>query len=136
MSANTLRFPDRERSFAPLRFNVDRFYRNEKPTVQQPGHVRQRRSITAGVETELRNRTAEGIGVGGAIGGLAGGFIGALVTVFTAIVVPGLGLIVAGPLAGGLIGAGAGALTGGTLGALVGHTMVEERVMRYHEGTR
>jgi hypothetical protein len=60
---------------------------------------------------------------GGAAGALAGGAIGALaagVASAASLVIPGLGLIVVGPLVAAFTGAGAGATAGGLLGALVG----------------
>ncbi len=50
--------------------------------------------------------------------------------------IPGLGLIVAGPLAAALAGAGAGGLTGGLVGALVGSGIPEERAALYEEGIK
>ncbi|MBC7781102.1 MAG: hypothetical protein H7125_13460, partial [Proteobacteria bacterium] len=49
----------------------------------------------------------------------------------TAIAVPGLGLVIAGPIAGALAGAGAGGLAGGGVGALIGWGVPEERVKQY-----
>ncbi len=46
---------------------------------------------------------------------------------------PGLGLIIAGPLAAGLAGAGAGAATGGLIGALTGMGVPEEEATRYRD---
>jgi hypothetical protein len=49
---------------------------------------------------------------------------------------PGLGLVVAGPIAAGLAGAGAGGLTGGVLGALVGAGIPEDRAKEYESGIK
>ena len=49
----------------------------------------------------------------------------------TNILLPGLGLVVAGPLAAGLAGAGAGAATGGLIGALTGAGVPEDEAERY-----
>ncbi len=49
---------------------------------------------------------------------------------------PGLGLVIAGPLAAAAAGAGAGAAGGGLIGALIGWSMPEERVKQYEEGVR
>ena len=54
----------------------------------------------------------------------------------TTIAIPGLGLVLAGPIAAAIAGAGAGAATGGIVGALVGWNMPEERVKEYDEGIR
>jgi hypothetical protein len=87
-------------------------------------------------KTELGNKAAKGAGVGGAIGGTVGAIAAAIAAVGTSLVIPGLGLVVAGPLAAALAGAGAGAATGGLLGALVGAGIPEERVKHYEKGIR
>ena len=86
--------------------------------------------------TELGNKAAKGAGVGGGVGAAVGGVLGAIAAIGTSVALPGLGLIIAGPLAAGIAGAGAGALTGGALGALVGWGIPEERVKRYESGIR
>ena len=90
----------------------------------------------AGVKTDLGSKAAEGAGVGGAIGGAMGAVLGAIAAVGTSIAIPGLGLVIAGPLAAGLAGAGAGALTGGLVGALVGWGIPEEHAKRYEAGIK
>lgn len=87
-------------------------------------------------QTELGSKAAEGAGIGGAIGGTLGAIAAAIAAVGTSIVVPGLGLVVAGPLAAALAGAGAGGVTGGLLGALIGWGIPEERVKHYEEGIK
>lgn len=91
---------------------------------------------TVGKETELGNKAAEGAGVGGAIGGTLGAIAAAVAAVGTSIALPGLGLVIAGPLAAAIAGAGAGAASGGLIGALVGWNMPEERVKHYEEGMK
>jgi hypothetical protein len=86
--------------------------------------------------TELGNKAAEGAGVGGAIGGTVGAIAAALAALGTSIVVPGLGLVIAGPAAAALAGAGAGAAAGGIIGALVGWGIPEERVKHYEAGIK
>jgi len=78
----------------------------------------------------------EGMGIGGAIGTALGATLAAVAAIGTSIAIPGLGLIVAGPLAAALAGGGAGALTGGMLGALVGAGMTEQNAEAYHEALR
>lgn len=90
----------------------------------------------AGTQTELGTKAAEGAGVGGAIGGTIGAVLGAIAAIGTSIAIPGLGLVIAGPLAAGLAGAGAGALTGGLVGALVGWGIPEEHARRYETGIK
>lgn len=82
-------------------------------------------------DTELGDKAMEGAGVGSAIGGTAGAVIGAIAAIGTSVALPGLGLIIAGPIAAALAGAGAGGLTGGLVGALVGSGIPEEHAKEY-----
>lgn len=88
------------------------------------------------VKTELGNKALEGAGTGSAIGTTLGAVAGAIAAIGTNLVLPGLGLVVAGPLAAGLAGAGAGAATGGIIGALVGAGIPEERAKIYEDGVK
>lgn len=87
-------------------------------------------------ETALGNKAAEGTGVGAAVGGTLGAVIAAIAAIGTSIALPGLGLIVAGPIAAAFAGAGAGGLTGGLIGALVGSGIPEETARSYETGLR
>ena len=71
-------------------------------------------------DLELGNKAMESAGVGGAIGVTAGAILAALAAIGTSIAIPGLGVVIAGPIAVALAGAGAGGLTGGIIGALIG----------------
>ncbi len=83
------------------------------------------------VEHEKERKTAAGAGVGGSIGLAVGAIAGAIAAVGTSVALPGLGLVVVGPLAGALAGAGAGGATGTLIGALAGAGMTEERATLY-----
>src|SRR6476661_4510446 len=85
-------------------------------------------------ETELGSKAAEGAGVGAGIGGTIGAVLAGVAALGTSLVIPGAGLVVAGPLAAALAGAGAGGITGGLIGALIGAGIPEERVKHYEEG--
>jgi hypothetical protein len=85
-------------------------------------------------DTELGNKALEGTGKGAAIGGTIGGIAGAIAALGTNLIIPGLGLVVLGPLAAGLAGAGAGGLTGGIIGALVGAGIPKEKADTYRAG--
>jgi hypothetical protein len=93
-----------------------------------------------GRETELGNKAAKGAGVGGAVGGAVGGtaagIAAAVAAVGATVAIPGLGLVIAGPLAAGIAGVGAGAAAGGVIGALVGWGIPEERVKQYETGLK
>src|SRR5262245_59727335 len=78
----------------------------------------------------------EGMGVGGAIGTAVEATLAAVAAIGTTVAIPGLGLMVAGPLAAALAGGGAGAVTGGIIGALVGAGMTEQNAQAYDEALR
>lgn len=128
-------FPDRasaERGYSAL---AERGYSNDDVNLAMSDETR-KHFASAGTETELGNKAAEGAGVGGAIGGTIGAIAAAIAAVGTSLVLPGLGLVVAGPLAAAIAGAGAGAATGGLVGALIGWSIPEERVKQYEEGIK
>ena len=85
---------------------------------------------------ETGTHAADGAGIGGAVGGTVGAVLAAIAAVGTNIVLPGFGLIVAGPLAAALAGAGAGGATGGLIGALIGAGIPEHRAKVYDAGLR
>jgi uncharacterized protein YjbJ (UPF0337 family) len=89
-----------------------------------------------GKELSSGTKAAEGLGVGSAIGGGLGAAFAAIFAVGTSVAIPGLGLVVAGPIAAALAGAGAGGATGGLIGALVGAGIPEERARVYDKGVR
>lgn len=95
-----------------------------------------RNSWFSNSDSALGDKAMEGAGAGSAIGGTLGAVIGAIAAIGTNVVLPGLGLIVAGPFAAALAGAGAGGLTGGLVGALIGAGIPEDRAKEYEEGVR
>jgi hypothetical protein len=80
-------------------------------------------------------KTLEGAGVGAGAGVVAGGVLGALVAAAT-VVIPGAGLVLAGPVAAAMAGAGVGGAAGGVIGALVGAGIPEQRAAHYESGLR
>jgi hypothetical protein len=85
---------------------------------------------------QAKSHAADGLGIGGAIGGTVGAALAAIVGVGTAIAIPGLGLVVAGPIAAALAGAGAGGATGGLIGLLIGTGIPEHRARVYDANVR
>ena len=73
----------------------------------------------------------EGMGVGGAIGTVLGATLATVTAVGTSLAVPGLGVVIAGPIAAALAGGGAGAVTGGVVGMLIGAGMTEQNAEAY-----
>jgi len=92
--------------------------------------------VKPGTELSSGSKAAKGFGAGSAIGGGVGAALAAIFAVGTSVVVPGLGLVVAGPIAAALAGAGAGGATGGVIGALIGAGIPEERAAAYDRGLK
>ena len=131
-------FRDRDSAERAYQSISDRGYTRDDVNVVMSDDTRRRHfsGTTAGRETELGNKAAEGAGIGGAIGGSLGAIAAAIAAVGTTVALPGLGLVIAGPLAAAIAGAGAGAATGGVVGALIGWGIPEERVKEYDEAIR
>ena len=92
--------------------------------------------VKPGTELEAGSKAAKGFGAGSAIGGGVGAALAAIFAVGTSVVVPGLGLVLAGPIAAALAGAGAGGVTGGLIGALIGAGIPEDRAAAYERGLK
>lgn len=132
-------FPDRTSAEAAYNAAHSRGYSKDDVNLVMSDETRTRHfpaTDGANVETELGNKAAEGAGIGGAIGGTVGAAIAAVAAMGTSLVLPGLGLVIAGPLAAAAAGAGAGAAGGGIIGALIGWNIPEERVKHYEEGIK
>jgi len=95
-----------------------------------------RKKYFADDDTELGTKAWEDAGKGAAIGGGVGATLAAIAAIGTTLALPGLGLLIAGPIAAALAGGGAGALTGGLIGALVGHGIPEEQAKQYEQGIK
>lgn len=87
-------------------------------------------------KSDFGNKSMEGAGTGSAIGGGLGAAVGIVAAIGTSVIIPGLGFVVAGPIAAGLAGAGAGGLAGGIIGALIGAGMPKERAEQYEQGIK
>jgi hypothetical protein len=129
-------FKDRASADAAYQAALDRGYTQDNITTVMTSEARERHYPEGKVGADEGNKALEGSGVGGAIGTVTGGLIGAIAAIGTNLILPGLGLIVAGPLAAGLAGAGAGGLTGGLVGALVGWGIPEEHAKEYESGVK
>lgn len=129
-------FKDRDSAERAYRSVSDRGYNTTDINLAMSEDTRKRYFADGGATTELGNKASEGAGVGGAIGGTVGAIAAAIAAVGTSLVVPGLGLVIAGPLAAAFAGAGAGGLAGGLVGALIGWGIPEERVKHYEAGIK
>jgi hypothetical protein len=129
-------FRDRESAERAYNSVTTRGYSNDDVNLLMSEETRNRHFAVDDRPTELGNKALEGAGTGAAIGGTVGATLAAIAAIGTTLALPGLGLLVAGPIAAGLAGAGAGGATGGIIGALIGAGIPEERVKHYEEGLK
>jgi hypothetical protein len=122
-----------ERAYGGL---TRRGYEADDVNLIMSDETRRRHFAGDAAKTDMGTKAAAGAGVGGALGGTAGAIAAALAAVGTSIAIPGLGLVVAGPVAAALAGAGAGGAAGSLIGALVGWGIPEDRVNEYERGLR
>ncbi len=87
-------------------------------------------------ESTEESMALEGMGVGGAIGTAVGASLAAIAAVGTSLVIPGLNIVLAGPIVAALAGGGAGAVTGGLIGGLTGLGIPAENAEAYHVALR
>jgi uncharacterized protein (TIGR02271 family) len=134
----TALFRDRQSAECAYQAISSRGYDRDDVNVIMSDETRQSQYAEGSVagDTELGSKALEGTATGAGIGGTLGAVLGAIVAIGTSVLLPGLGLIVAGPLAGALVGAGAGGLTGGLIGALVGSGIPEEHAAEYEAGIK
>ena len=94
------------------------------------------------LDTDLGNKAAEDSGkkaatrLGGPLGGTLGTIGAAFAALGTAIVLPGLGIVVAGPVAAALAAAASVGLAGGLVGALTDWGIPKGRIEHYEAGIR
>ena len=94
--------------------------------------VAQERGRAQDVADDTGADVATGAGIGAATGGVLGA-LGGLLLGATALTIPGIGIVVGGPLAVALAAGGTGAVTGGLAGALAGWGVSEEEARHYQE---
>ena len=110
--------------------------------LQQAGFTSEQISIVARdegradqVAGDTGTETAEGAAIGAVTGWTLGGLAGmaAVLAGASSLAIPGIGLVIGGPLAVTLAGAGAGATVGGLAGALSGMGISEDEARGYRE---
>ena len=129
-------FHDRDSTDRAYQSLKDRGYTDDEINVMMSDATRDKYYSGGHTVIEEDSKALEGMGTGGAIGGALGAIIGGIAAIGTNLVMPGLGLIVWGPIAAAFAGAGAGGLTGGIVGALIGWGIPEEHAKYYEEGIR
>ena len=101
-------FPDRasaERAYGSI---SDRGYGRDDVNLMMSDTTR--KTHFSDTDTELGSKAAEGAGIGAGIGGTIGAVLAGIAAVGTTLVLPGLGVVVAGPLAAALAGKGVGGM--------------------------
>jgi len=129
-------FRDRESAERAYGSLTERGYSQDDVNLVMSDDTRKKHFAVDDRETELGNKALKGAGTGAALGGAVGATLAAIAAIGTTLALPGLGLLVAGPIAAALAGAGAGGATGGLVGALIGAGIPEERVKDYEEGIK
>lgn len=129
-------FNDRQSAERVYSSLESRGYSKDDVNLMMSDETRNRHFGEGTPETELGSKALEGAGAGSAIGGTLGAIIGGIAAIGTNVLLPGLGLVVAGPIFAALAGAGAGGLTGGLVGALIGSGIPEEHAAEYESGIK
>ena len=129
-------FADRESTESAYNALHERGYSKDDINLMMSDDTRKKYYSDENDDSELGTKAAESAGTGSAIGGTLGAIVGVIAAIGTSVVIPGLGLVIAGPIAAGLAGAGAGGITGGLIGALVGSGIPEDRAKVYESGIK
>lgn len=129
-------FSDRESTEQAYNALHERGYSKEDIHLVMSDETKKKHYSDEDDDSDLGTKAMETAGTGSAIGGTIGAIAGVIAAIGTSVLIPGLGLIIAGPLAAGLAGAGAGGITGGLIGALVGTGIPEDRAKIYESGIK
>lgn len=129
-------FTDRESTENAYNMLHEKGYSKDDINVIMSDETRKTHYSEEGDHTELGSKASEGAGTGSAIGGTIGAIAGVVAAIGTSLIIPGLGLVIAGPIVAGLAGAGAGGITGGIIGGLIGSGIPEDRAKIYEAGIK
>jgi hypothetical protein len=129
-------FPDSGAAEQASDVVAQRGYAIEDVNVVMSDETRQRYLAEGGTESRLADKSEEGGALGGPTGGRVSLAISIAAAVGAAIVIPGLGLAMAGPLAVALAGAGAAGVAATAIGLLSDWGVPDERVQHYDRAIR
>ncbi|MBC7607263.1 MAG: hypothetical protein H7199_09970 [Burkholderiales bacterium] len=129
-------FVDRESTENAYNTLHERGYAKGDINLIMSDNTRKKHYADADDDSEFGTKAAESAGTGSAIGGTIGAVIGFIAAIGTSVIITGLGVIIAGPLAAGLAGAGAVGIAGGLIGALVGSGIPEDHAKIYESGIK
>lgn len=125
-------FPDKESAEQAYQAISERGYDENELNLMMSDATCQRYfadELAFGSQTQVTEANA-------ALGGTVGAIAGAITAPNGSLLIPGLGLVVAGPLAVCMTGVDVGGITGGLAGALVGWGIPEEHAKEYESGIK
>lgn len=133
--ALTALFKNREDADSAYEWLLKNGYNSDDIHLLMSEEMRQKYHYAEATQPETTEDDAVvGLEAGAAFGGGLGAALGVVAGVGAAVIIPGLGLAVAGPLAATL--AGAGGLVGGALGALYGSSIPEQQARELEKKIR
>ena len=134
-SALTALFNNRDDADSAYEWLLKNGYNSSDVHPLMSEETRQKYHYAEATEPETTGEDAVvGLETGAAVGGGLGATLGIVAAAGAAVIIPGMGLAVAGPLAASL--AGAGGLVGGALGALYGSSVPEEETHELEQKIR
>ena len=89
--------------------------------------TRKKHYADADDDSEFGTKAAESAGTRSAVDATMGAVVGVIAARGTSVIIPGLGVIIPGPLTAGLAGTGSGGIAVGLIGVLVGLGILEDR---------
>jgi hypothetical protein len=133
--ALTALFKNREDADSAYEWLLKNGYTSDDIHLLMSEETRRKYHYVEPAEPETTDKDAVvGLEAGAAVGGGLGAALGAIAGVGAAVVIPGLGLAVAGPLAASL--ASVGGMMGVALGALYGSSLPEEAAQKLEQTIR
>lgn len=136
----TAMFTDQKSLEDAYRHLAEKGYTKDEINLIMMDETRKRFHLKPGVNPDMSvvalGGAGNGAGVGGAVGATVGAVIGIIAALGTSIVLPGVGILIAGPIAAGLAGAGAGGIAGGIIGSLAGVGFSEDKARLYEKGLK
>jgi hypothetical protein len=131
----TALFKSREDADSAYEWLLKNGYASDDVHLLMSEETRQKYNYEQAAEPATTDEDATaGLGTGVVFGGGLGATLGAVAGAGAAIIIPGLELVVAGPLAASL--AGMGGLVGGALGGLYGSSVPEEKAKELEQTIR
>ena len=132
-------FADRDGAERAYRSIVSRGYGKDEISVMMTDETRKRLFPEDGLVTELGTKAEEGVDLGNPAGGTLATLSTAICAIGAAgalLLLPGLGIFAAGPIAAAITGGAAAGIAGGLIGALHHWGIPEARREEYERGIK